>query len=439
VTFTPTASGNRSAAVSVTDNAPGSPQALPLSGVGVLPAVSLSATTLNFGNQTAGSASSPQTITLTDTGTGALTITSVAITGANSNQFSQTNNCSSPVSSCAINVTFVPTALGNASASLSITDNAPGSPQSVPLTGVGVSGVALSPTSITFPSQYVGTSGLPQDVTLTNTGDTMLTISNVTATPTTYFSALSSCGNSLAAGGNCSIGVFFDPSTSGTSTGVLTVTDSATSSPQTVSLSGAGQDFSFAPSGSSTASVSPGQAAKYTIAVAPGGGFKESVALSCSGAPAQSTCSLSPSSVALNGSSVASVTVMVTTAGNSASLSDQPFYPTDNRSLAMWFGLSGFAGLVLLGGSIHRSRKGMSGMLRLAALLCLLSLGMTWSACGSGSGGGHGNGGGTPSGTYILLVTGTFTSGSTTLDSQHEADLGCAVIFGSKRQALTRS
>jgi hypothetical protein len=300
VTFTPAATGNRSAAVSVSDNAPGSPQSILLSGVGVLPAVTFSPTSLNFGSQTVGASSSPRLITIINTGVGTLTVASIGISGANSNEFAQNgNNCQFPLpsnASCGILVTFTPTAVGNANASLTATDNAPGSPQTAPLTGVGITGISFSPPTVTFPNQYVGTSGLPQTVTLKNTGDAVLTITKVTASPSD-FAPLSSCGNSVVPGATCSIGVFFDPTTSGTRDGVLSVTDSASSSPQTVPLSGTGQDFSLAPSSSSTATVAPGQAAKYTVAVAPGGGFNQTVTLTCSGAPAQSTCSVSPSSV----------------------------------------------------------------------------------------------------------------------------------------------
>jgi uncharacterized repeat protein (TIGR03803 family) len=416
VTFTPTATGNRSAAVSVTDNAPGSPQSVPLTGVGVLPAVTFSPTSLNFGNQTAGTSSSSLATTLTNTGPGILTIASIGITGPNANEFAQTNNCPpslTPNNSCNISVTFSPTVLGNANASLTVADNAPGSPQSVPLTGIGVSGISFSPPSVTFPNQYVGTSGLPQSVILTNTGDAPITISNVTASPSD-FAPLSACGGSVPIGGHCSIGVFFDPTTSGVRNGVLTVTDSAINSPQTVPLTGMGEDFSVAPSSSSTATVSPGQVASYAVSVKPAGGFNQTVTLSCSGAPVQSSCSVSPSSVRLNGSSPASINVSVSTAGGSAALTyPGNFVPAGNRS-ALWLAFSAFSGIVpgiVLLGSGPRKRNGH--LLYGVALLCMVFTVMSWSACGGGSStGGGGSGGGTAPGTYNLTVVGTFSSGS---------------------------
>jgi hypothetical protein len=143
VTFTPTASGSRSASVTLTENT--DVRTISLSGTGATtaPAVSLSPTSLNLGSQTVGTSGSAQVITLTNSGMAALTISGLAISGTNASEFAQTNNCpaSLPVgSSCAINVTFTPTASGTRSASLTITDNAADSPQTVALSGTGSQG-----------------------------------------------------------------------------------------------------------------------------------------------------------------------------------------------------------------------------------------------------------------------------------------------------------
>ena len=364
------------------------------------PVVTFSAISLSFGNQTTGTASSTQATNLTNTGVSTLTITSIGITGANSNEFTQTNNCPSSLptnGSCNISVAFTPNGLGNANASLTVSDNAAGSAQNVPLTGTGVSGISFSPSGVTFPSQYVGTSGLPQAVTLTNTGDAVLAIASVTASPAA-FAVLSSCGATIPVGGNCSVGVFFDPSASGIINGTLTVTDSAVGSPQTVPLTGTGRDFSLDLSSSQTATIAPGQAANYTVAVAPAGGFNQTVTLTCSGAPAQSSCAVSPSSVTLNGSSSTSVTVTVTTAGASSGVA---------TASVLW--LAFLPGLVLLGRRPGK-RHGRRGI----ALSCALFIVMMWSACGGGGSGGS-SGGATPAGTYNLTVVGTFASGTANL------------------------
>jgi uncharacterized repeat protein (TIGR03803 family) len=379
------------------------------------PFVTLSPTSINFGSESVGATSSPQVVTLTNSGNLPLTIASIEITGPNASDFAQSNNCPASLpanNTCNISVTFTPAVPGNASASISVADNASGSPQTVPLTGTGIIPVTLSPSNVTFPSQFVGTSGLPQNVMLKNTGNATLTITNVAASPA-EFAALSSCGNSVAPGASCSIGVFFDPTTGGTRNGILTVTDSASNRPQTVSLIGMGQDFSLAPSSSSSATVMPGQTANYMVTVAPDGGFNQTVTLSCSGAPAMSTCSLSPSSVTLTGSASVPVTVTVMTAGSSAGLAYPTVFPPAGSRLALWLSISSLSGLVVLGSSGRRSHKGRRRLLYGLAILCVLSLGVTWSACGGGNSGNSSTG--TPPGTYNVTVTGTFTSGPTNL------------------------
>jgi len=381
------------------------------------PFVAFSPATDNFGSQTIAIPSSNQPVSLTNNGNLPLAISSILVTGANSGDFLENNDCPaslSPAASCTINVTFTPAALGNRNASLSVTDSAPGSPQTVTLSGVGVSApITLSPSTVTFPSQYAGTTGLPQNVTLTNTGNGPVTITGVTTTPAD-FAATSGCGSMVQPGNSCSIGIFFDPTTSGTRTGTLTVVDSGSATPQTVTLIGMGQDFDMAASSSSSATVAPGQTATYTVALTPGGGFNQTVSLSCSGAPAKSTCSLSSSSLVLNGSSPTPVTVTVMTAGTSASLFNPAGFPHAGNRLALWLTLPGFSGLVLLSSS-NRSRKRARGMLYVVALLCLLGSGIIWSGCGGGSNNAGGGSGGTPAGSYNITVTGAFTHGSTTL------------------------
>jgi hypothetical protein len=365
-----------------------------------------------FAGQGIGTTSPPQVITLTNTGNLTLKLSGLGIVGTDATDFAQTNTCGATLNagaSCPIKVTFTPTAQGSRNAAVAISDNGPGSPQMVALTGNSTPAPAatLLPLNIIFPSQYVGTAGLPQTVTLTNTGTAPLAISNVATNPAD-FGALNACGNSVAAGESCSIGVFFDPTTTGTRTGTLSVSDNAAGSPQTVSLSGTGQDYTMAASGSSTATVSPGQTASYTVAVAPVGGFAQAVSLTCSGAPTQSTCSV-PSSVTLNGSTPTMVMVKVTTVGSSAALTQPGRFSPANSRLAMWLTLFGLTGLVTFGisgaGRQNRSRR----VLYALAFVCLLFLGVTLPGCG-GSGGGTG----TPA-TYNLTVPGTFESGSTRL------------------------
>ena len=266
VTFTPAASGSRTATLSIADNAGGSPQTLSLTGTGASAALgaSVSPTTLAFGNQSVGAKSAAQTVTLTNSGSAALSVTSLNFTGTNASDFAQTNTCGSSVAAggkCTISVTFTPAASGSRTATLSIADNASGSPQTVSLTGTGASTApvaSVSPTTLTFVSQAIKTTSAAQTVTLTNSGAAALGVSSITFTGTdpSDFVETNTCGSSVAAGANCTIAVLFTPSASGALTAALSIADNATGSPQTVSLSGTGShDVVLSWTASATAGV----------------------------------------------------------------------------------------------------------------------------------------------------------------------------------------
>jgi hypothetical protein len=389
----------------------------------VVRGILVSPSSLSFPTQNVGT-SSPMTVTVTSTATTLVSISSIAITGANSSNFSQTNNCPGSLpagGSCSINVTFSPNATASFLATLNISDSLPGSPQTVALAGSGVASIVLSPTSVTFPNQYVGTTGLPQTVTLTNNGGTAVTIASV-STSTSDFGSLSSCGNSVSPASSCAIGVFFDPTQGGSRSGVLAVTDN-TNGALTVVLTGNGQDFSMS-SPLSDATVTAGETATYVVDLSGLGGFNQTVALSCGGAPANATCSLSPDSVALKGSTPSTVNVTVTTGGSSARLTIPDFPSRPGGRLALWVSLAALPAFLLTGyGSRSRKRRFRGGF-RSLGLLCLLSAVMVIPACGGGSSN-NGNGSGTIPGTYILTLTGSFTSGSTNLT--HTAKLTLVV------------
>jgi hypothetical protein len=253
-TFTPSATGTRTASVQVTDSASDSPQSVGLSGTGASagPTVSLSPSSLSFGSQLVGSTSAAQSVTLTNSGNAGLSISNIALGGTNAGDFAQTNTCPSGSTtlaagaSCSISVTFAPSAAGTRSASLQITDNASGSPQSVALSGTGSApGVTLSPSSLSFGSQVVGKASAAQSVTLTNSGNAALSISNIAMGGTNAgdFAQTNTCPSSpstLAAGASCSISVTFTPSATGARSAGVQVADNANGSPQTVALSGTG-------------------------------------------------------------------------------------------------------------------------------------------------------------------------------------------------------
>jgi hypothetical protein len=313
--------------------------------------------------------------------------------------------------SCQINVTFTPTARGTRTAAVSLVDNAADSPQSIALSGTGIAPVAsLSPTSLTFPGQFVGTAGLPENVTLTNNGDVTLNISSIQTSA--QFGATNGCTTSLAAGVGCTISVFFDPASAGAQTGTLTITDNAPGSPQTLELSGTGQDFQMSSSGTSD-TVSAGQTATYSLTLAPEGGLNQTVSLTCSGTPSLATCALSPSSVTLNGTASAAVTVQVTTTAGSLAPPWGRVVPPNLRGLDGRFWLVALLGLASVGALAGARRRRAAYLLGACLLLVML-----WSACGGGGQVVHTPG--TPPGTYTLDVKATVTSTATPATLTHD-------------------
>ena len=318
VAFKPTASGPVSGVLQITDTASGSPHSVQLSGTGVAPAaVSFSASSLSFGTQLVTTTSAAQAVTVTNTGGASLSINSIAT----SQPFAETNNCPASVAggaSCTINVTFTPQASGAVNGVLTITDSAAGSPQSVSLAGTGaVAAPTLSPASLSFGNQMVGTSSGNQTVKLTANGPGPLAISSISVS--VGFTETSNCPASLNPGASCNISIAFQPSTAGAITGTLTIVDNGVGSPHTVSLSGTGLDFSVAGTPSSV-SINSGAHANYTVTVSGlGGSFNHNVSLSCSGLPAQSSCSFSPSGLTPGSGSVNSALTIKTAHANGTS------------------------------------------------------------------------------------------------------------------------
>ncbi len=269
LTFIPSSTGARTGSLTITDSALGSPQVVGLSGTGTAPAASLSATSLSFSNQNVGTTSGAQALTLTNTGTASLTVTSIAITGSNAGDFAQTNTCGNSVAAnanCTLTVTFTPSAAGSRAASLSIADNATGSPQVVGLSGTGTAPAAsLSASSLSFSNQNVGTTSGAQALTLTNTGTASLTVTSIAITGSNAgdFAQTNTCGSSVAAGANCALTVTFTPSAAGSRAASLSISDNATGSPQLVSLSGTGTSLliSVSPTSASFGNVVPNSTA----------------------------------------------------------------------------------------------------------------------------------------------------------------------------------
>jgi trimeric autotransporter adhesin len=431
VTFTPTVAGARASAVVVTDNAADSPQSIALTGTGVATAavVSLNPTSLTFTSQNTGTTSAAKTVTLTNTGNATLNITSIAVGGTNPGDFAQTNTCGTSVAAsgtCTISVTFSPTAAGARAASVLLADNANGSPQSIPLTGVGTVSaptVSLSPTSLTFASQLTTTASGAKTVTLSNTGNSTLTFTggnagiSITGANAADFSQTNTCGTSVAAGANCVISVTFKPAT-GTSTGVraaaISIADNATGSPQTVALAGNGVSIALTATAAS-ATVTKGQTATYNLQLAATGGVSTdsfNVTVTCSGAPTLSTCTAPSAPVVVTpaAASTFKVTATTTAAGFLAPQPQSHFRmqpPAALRTLPLGnlaMLLAILAMLVWMQNPANRARA-VRVTLVLGLVLLPISAAIFASGCASAGSDHTPTSQGTPAGTYTLTVT----------------------------------
>ena len=226
--------------MTITDNAPDSHQSVSLTGVGVLPAVTFSPTSLTFLTRLVFTTSPAQKVTLTNSGAGILTIKHISATGP----FRQTNDCPSslnPGANCTITVKFHPTTKGVFHGAVIVTDNTADSPQKVPLTGTGTY-VQLVPTKLNFGTQPVGTRSLAKKVTLTNKGSVTVDITGIAITGNDAgdFAEINTCGKSVASGASCFIKVTFKPLAKGKRTGDVSVYDNGGGSPQQAMLIGTG-------------------------------------------------------------------------------------------------------------------------------------------------------------------------------------------------------
>jgi hypothetical protein len=144
--------------------------------------------------------------------------------------------------SCTVTVSFTPTLIGNRTGSLTFTDNAPNNPQSVPLSGTGVS-ISFIPKSTNYGTVTVGNTS-SKNITVTNVGTGTVTFTGfslVGLNPGDFHITANTCGGTLAGGGNCVVTVQFKPTATGTRKGTLKVTDSgAGTASQTSALAGVG-------------------------------------------------------------------------------------------------------------------------------------------------------------------------------------------------------
>jgi len=198
-------------------------------------AIGFSPPTLTF-SQNIGTTSAAQTITIANFGGSPLNGLNLSAGGG----FSETNDCPAALSAgsnCTVSVAFTPQAVGPVTGALIVTDDSGnlGSTQAVPLDGTGTTpGASVTPTTLFFPSQAVGTTSTAKNITLQSTGTGPLQVTSIVATAP--FSQTNNCSGSIAPAASCTIQVTFAPTAAGSASGSVTITDNAGT--QTVGLIG---------------------------------------------------------------------------------------------------------------------------------------------------------------------------------------------------------
>ncbi len=268
---------------------------------------------------------------------------------------------------------------------------------------------SINQSPVLFGTLLVGATGTAPGITLTNSGNATLSLTSIVAATNTgsngAFAQTNGCGTSLGPALSCTISVTFTPSAVGNSAGSLTVTDNAADSPQVISLSGSSDDFSFqpAPGGSTSATVTAGQAAVYNLQIQ-GNQIQGDIVMSCSGAPSQASCSLAQS-ILVQGATPAPFQVQVpTTARSSIPPIGTGVRASWQRQMALFIILA--LSLVFVFALVSTKRCPLRYGLGILVILGTLA---AITSCGRGGGGGNS---GTPSGTYTITVTGQYSGGT---------------------------
>lgn len=247
VTFTPSSPSSIDGDLIFTYSGAFSPLDVKLTGKGTGGAtepLKFTPASLTFAKQAIGTTSAAKTVTVKNSSASSITL-SLSAAGNFTAVGSGGTPCGGALAagaSCTISVTFTPSNVATVSGAVVVSDTGSDSPQVVNLTGTGILPVTIAPTSLTFASTTVGSTSAGQTLTITNNLTT--TLSSLAFTASGDFSAIpgggTPCGGSIAPGGVCTLSVTFTPSTTGSIKGAVTVTDSASTSPQTVKLTGTG-------------------------------------------------------------------------------------------------------------------------------------------------------------------------------------------------------
>jgi Abnormal spindle-like microcephaly-assoc'd, ASPM-SPD-2-Hydin len=416
----PTAAGTLSNTASVssnmTDGNPANNTATVSTTVMAGGAVTLSTTSLVLPGTPLNFTCLPRTVTVENSGSGPLSLTNIASSSA---EFTETNNCPATLASggsCTVTVVFHPAALGTRTGTLTITDNAPGSPQTVAMTGEGLPvcnlaadvrslAVLRGTDSATFEIYHDAQCGQA-------TGPDPLTLACVNAQPL-------ECAfhpQVITIPEHSRLMVSGLKGVSGSSQ-VWDVTGTSATEHRTLELAVEFADFWFAASRKAI-TMPAGMTAHYALTVVPVNGAAGRLKLSCGGVPRGASCTITPSEVQLGSSPVqVQVAIATTSAGVGPLVSPEnppPAVPWRLPILLwlLWGLLVAATGLAI---ARKRAKLGLG-----VALLWMVA----WAGCGGGGMSPVATGGPTPAGTYTVVVTGTLdATGSSVVVDPNAATL----------------
>jgi hypothetical protein len=304
-----------------------------------------------------------------------------------------------------ITMTFTPLAAGQRSAILTITDDASNSPQSVQVSRMATAApsttpaVSFSSNSLSFAAITQGTSSAAQNVTVTSSGGGTLHISSVVlgGANSGDFNMTNGCtAAAYAVNSTCLIGVSFAPLTSGARAATVTLTDDAINSPQVINLGGFANPaltLGAAPSGSTSATISAGQTAQFSLQIIPGAGYTGTVSLAYSGAPAAATIQ-GPATLQISNGNPALFTVSVATSGGTSGILPYTNIPCSTPLSVLCAAPGLIVAVILLFllafgakriSSAQPKRLTFSGAFVATILLAMLGAFLTVAGCGGGS------------------------------------------------------
>jgi Abnormal spindle-like microcephaly-assoc'd, ASPM-SPD-2-Hydin len=415
VQFAPTQSGNLAGSLTLTDQL--GVKTVALSGTGLPPgAFTLAPASLTFSQQQPGVPSAPQTITVTNSGGAAMANIGFQITGPAAASYSiPATTCGALLNngaSCTVQIVFTPAATGPIAAILAISSSTPGiTAAAAPLNGAGLlsTGLEINPAVLPFTTAIgVGQQSAAQFVTIINTSS--YAVASVTLATTGPFSvAQNTCTGAVNPGSTCTASVVFQPTTTGSVLGALTVSSTAVATPAAVALSGAGFSFAVSPSGPTAQTVTSGQQGDYKLVITPTGA-QGTFSFQCGTLPSNALCLFNPGSETLGNGVEGNVEVEIYTGSaglaqiRPASISPASNLPASGLALA----------LCLIPLALRRRGRTFFAVVLATALIaglssCTSAIGGTSGSGGSGGSGGQSGSGSTPAGTYTIPITVTST------------------------------